>query len=168
MQSVVWDCGQCGWLCVCGILFPDTEGGGRMGGLLLSSILDDTLQFYMIPCCSFYFSTANNAVTYQDGIVGDIMSIHYPSPYTYPTSYKHTWEIQSTGISKRQISSQKRIKLSIRDFTTEQCCDKVEVRFSSSHDRNLIRSIESGRRNVTVIVTTTKNLCISSVISAVD
>ena len=84
------------------------------------------------------------------------MSIHYPSPYTYPTSYKHTWEIQSTGISKRQISSQKRIKLSIRDFTTEQCCDKVEVRFSSSHDRNLIRNIESGSQKVAVIETETK------------
>ena len=83
------------------------------------------------------------------------MSINYPSPYTYPTSYKHTWEVQSTGISKRQIASQKRIKLSIRDFTTEQCCDKVEVRFSS-HDRNLIRNIESGSQKVAVIETETK------------
>lgn len=64
----------------------------------------------------------------MNGITGDIMSINYPLPYTYPVAYTHTWIIESSGRSKRQTTGmQKRIKLSIRDFTTEQCCDKVEV-----------------------------------------
>ncbi|XP_067946545.1 MAM and LDL-receptor class A domain-containing protein 1-like [Watersipora subatra] len=69
----------------------------------------------------------NNEITVQNGVTGDIKSLNYPDPYTYPTSYTHKWEIRSAGSMSAQLNSTKRIQLSIREFITEASFDQVTV-----------------------------------------